>query len=84
MKQKIWKIKLGRFPISRIEANQTLSYKAFKECNNTNFILAIKWENSIYFIDFGLLQFFKKSIPLKEFTPNITNWNEFVDKLNNK
>lgn len=46
--------------------------------------LAIYWNNNIYFVNFDLLQFFNKSIPLKEFTPNITNWNEFVDKLNNK
>lgn len=72
------------FSLERIEANQWLSYKTFKECNNTNMILAIKNYNNIYFIDFGLLQFFEKSIDLRKFTPNITNWNEFVDSLNNK
>lgn len=72
------------FPLSRIEANQLLSYKAFKECSNTNMILVIKNFNNIYFIDFGLLQFYDKSIPLKKLKPTITNWNEFIDELNNK
>ena len=74
----------GRFPLSRIEANQTLSYKAFKECGNSNYILAIRWGNNVYFIDFGLVQFYDKSIPLKDLDPTITNWNKFVDELNNK
>lgn len=33
----------GRFPLSRIESNQILSYKAFKECGNSNCFLVIKW-----------------------------------------
>ena len=74
----------GRFPLSRIEANQTLSYKAFKECGNSNYILAVRWGDNVYFIDFGLVQFYDKSIPLKDLEPTITNWNKFVDKLNNK
>ena len=74
----------GRFPLSRIEMNQTLSYKAFKECGNSNYILAIRWGDNVYFIDFGLVQFYDKSIPLKDLDPTITNWNKFVDELNNK
>lgn len=74
----------GRFPLSRIEMNQTLSYKTFKECGNSNFILAIRWVDNVYFIDFGLVQFYDKSIPLKDLDPTITNWNKFVDELNNK
>lgn len=74
----------GRFPLSRIEMNQTLSYKAFKECGNSNFILAIRWGDNVYFVDFGLVQFYDKSIPLKDLDPTITNWNKFVDELNNK
>jgi Holliday junction resolvase len=74
----------GRFPLSRIEMNQTLSYKAFKECGNSNFILAIRWGDNVYFVDFGLVQFYDKSIPLKDLNPTITNWNKFVDELNNK
>lgn len=72
----------GRFPLSRIEANQTLSYKAFKECGNSNYILAVRWRDNVYFIDFGLIQFYDKSIPLKDLEPTITNWNNFVDNLN--
>ena len=45
-------------------------------------ILAILWNDSVFFVDFGLLQFYDKSIPLKELTPNIINWNEFVEKIN--
>ena len=71
----------GRFPLSRIEANQTLSYEAFKECSNSNFILAIRWGDNVYFIDFGLVQFYDKSIPLKDLDPTITNWNKFVEIL---
>lgn len=71
----------GRFPLSRIEANQTLSYKAFKECGNNNYILAIRWGDNVYFIDFGLVQFYDKSIPLKDLDPTITNWNKFVESL---
>ena len=44
-------------------------------------ILVVLWNDSVYFVDFGLLQFYDKSIPVKDFTPNITNWNEFVEKL---
>lgn len=37
-------------------------------------ILAILWNNNVYFIDFGLLQFYNKSIDLKQFTPNIVDF----------
>lgn len=69
------------FPINRLEMNQLLSYKRFCECNNTNFIIAIKNKNNVYFIDFGLLQFYKKSIPLNKIEPNIKNWNEVIDNI---
>ena len=65
------KQKIGLFSLDRIEQNQSLAYKAFKECSNTNMILAILWNNNVYFVDFGLLQFYDKSIDLKQFTPNI-------------
>ena len=71
----------GRFPLSRVEANQTLSYKAFKECGNSNYILAIRWGDNVFFLDFGLLQFYEKSIPLKNLEPTIKNWNEFTATL---
>lgn len=66
--------KNGRFTLDRVEENQRLAYKKFKKCNNSNMILAIKWNNSVYFIDFGLLQFVDKSIDLKLIKPNIEEW----------
>ena len=44
--------KTGRFDLNRIEFNQLSSYKRFRECNNTNFIVAIKWNSNLYLIDF--------------------------------
>ena len=66
--------KTGIFNLSRLEANQFLAYKKFKEKNNTNMIIAIKWDNKVYFINFDLLQFFDKSIDLKKIEPNIINF----------
>lgn len=71
----------GMFPISRIEENQYLAYKRFKECGNSNFILAIKNNNNVYFIDFGLLQFYNKTIHLDKIEPNIKDWNNVIDNL---
>ena len=76
---KIWIIKVGIFNLDRIEQNQLLSYKRYRECDNINFILAIKWNNSVWFIDFGLLEFYHKSIDLKLIEPTIKNWKEEVD-----
>ena len=75
--------KTGIFPLSRIEFNQQYAYKRFRECGNSNFILAIKWENKVWFIDFGLLQFFDKSIDLKKIEPNIINFDEEINNVNN-
>lgn len=58
--------KSGKFPLNRIEANQHLAYKHSRECRNNNFILAINWNGDIYFIDFGILQFFDKYIDLSK------------------
>ena len=63
--------KSGIFNLDRIEMNQILAYNRFRECKNTNFTLAIKWKNSIWLIDFGILQFYNKSIDLKQIEPNI-------------
>lgn len=60
----------GIFTLSRIEQNQRLAFKKFKSCENTNFILAINWNGGVYLIDFDLLQFYDKSIPLKDIQPN--------------
>lgn len=47
-------------------------------------VLMILWNNNVYKIDFGLLKYYDKSIDLKKLKPTITNWNKFVDELNNK
>lgn len=36
--------KSGLFNLDRVEMNQLLAYKRYCACNNTNFILAIKWQ----------------------------------------
>jgi len=63
--------KTGVFNLNRLEANQWLAYKRLKETHNSNMIIAIKWNNNIYFINFDLLHFFNKSIDLKKIEPNI-------------
>lgn len=75
--------KTGIFSLNNIQANQWSAYERCKICKNTNFILAIKWENNVYFVDFGLLQFFDKSIDLKKIEPNIINFDEEVNNVNN-
>lgn len=61
----------GKFPLSRIESNQMLAFKRAKICGNHNFILAICWNNNVYFLDFDILQFFDKYIDLKNIEPSI-------------
>lgn len=73
--------KSGTFTLDRIEANQSLAYKTYRECGNTNFIVAILWNDNVYFIDFCILQFYKKSVPISKLEPNITNWSEFVKTI---
>lgn len=70
--------KTGIFNFNRIEANQFLAYRSFKAKKNTNMIIAIKWDNKVYFINFDLLQFFDKSIDLKKIEPNIINFFEEI------
>ena len=64
--------KNGLFPISRIEENQRLAYERVRECRNpeTIFSLAILWNNNLYYIDFDDIDFNKKSIDLKEISPD--------------
>lgn len=66
----------GRFPLNRVEFNQLSSYKKFRECHNTNFIIAIRWNSNLYLIDFGILQFYSKSIDLKKLKPSIENFGQ--------
>lgn len=69
--------KTGKFNLSRIEANQLIAYKTLKSKENSNMILAIKWNDNVYFINFDLLQFFDKSIDLKKIEPNIKGWSKY-------
>ena len=66
--------KTGRFSLSRIEQNQWLAYKKLQECNNSNMIIAILWNDNVYFINFDLLNYFDKSINLNKIEPNIKKW----------
>lgn len=52
------------FPISRIEENQWQAYKKYKKCGNSNFVLAIKYENKIYIIPLDIIKKDRKSIEL--------------------
>lgn len=70
--------KNGLFPISRVEENQLLAYKRFKECGNNNMYLAILWNDNVYFINFDLLCYFDKHINLKNIEPNIKNWSDYT------
>lgn len=56
----------GLFPIKRVEENQILAWKKYEECGNTDFNLAIKWDNKIYIIPFWTINFNKSSLDLKE------------------
>ena len=73
--------KTGLFNLNRIEQNQWLAYDKLKQCHNSNMILAILWNNNVYFINFDLLQFFNKSIDLKLIQPNIKNWEEVINEI---
>jgi len=68
--------KSGLFNLNRVEANQWSAYKTLKSRQNSNMILAILWNNNIYFVNFDLLQFFDKSIDLKKIEPNIIDWDK--------
>lgn len=57
-----------KFPISRIEQNQRLAFKKFKECGNMRYYLAIKGKDGIYFINLNKVDFNKKYIDLTDFT----------------
>ena len=81
LKLKIWITNLGRFPLERVEFNQLSSYKRFRECHNTNFLIVIRWGSNLYLIDFGVIQFYSKSIDLKKLTPSVENFDEIVAKL---
>lgn len=66
--------KNGKFNLDRVEVNQLFAYKRYKECNNDYMFLAILWNNNVYFIDFGLLQYFSKSIDLTKIDASIKDF----------
>ena len=53
------------FPISRIEENQRQAFKRYSKCGNTDFILAIKYNDKIYEINLNDIDFTQKSIDLE-------------------
>mgnify|MGYP002765544372 FL=1 len=67
----------GRFPLSRIEANQRLAFKRFKSCGNAVFLLAILWNNDLYYKDMENIDFDQKSFSLKEMIPSIKDWRKY-------
>ena len=66
--------KSGRFNLNRIEQNQWLAYRKLRQCNSSNMVVAILWNNNVYFINFDLLGYFDKSINLNKIEPNIKDW----------
>lgn len=56
------------FPINRIEENQRQAFKRYSKCGNTNFILAVKYNNKIYEINMNDIDFEQKSIDLERRT----------------
>lgn len=73
--------KNGLFPISRIEENQRLAFERLRDCKNheTDFALAILWNNDIYYVFFDDIDFNKKSIDLKTLYPS---WRNFYEDNN--
>lgn len=53
------------FPISRIEENQRQAFKRYSKCGNTDFILAIKYNDKIYEINLNDIDFTQKSMDLE-------------------
>lgn len=54
------------FPINRIEENQWLAYQRYKKCRNTEYYLAIKYNNEIYMIPINTIDRSKKNINLEK------------------
>ena len=56
------------FPINRIEENQRQAFKRYSKCGNTNFILAIKYNDKIFEINLNNIDFKQKNIDLERGT----------------
>lgn len=78
--------KNGLFPIDRIEENQRLAFQRLRKCRNpnTDFALAILWNNDVYFVYFDDIDFTKKSIDLKQIGPVIENFSEVLNEDNRR
>ena len=72
-------IKSRVFPTSRIEDNQLLAYKRYKKCGNSNFCLAILWNNDVYTMSFDNIDFNAKSFDMSECIPVWRNFYEDKD-----
>lgn len=68
--------KNGLFALTRVEQNQRLAYKRFRECGNFLYTLAILWNNDIYMIPLYSVNFKNKNINLKEINPQ---WKGFYN-----
>ena len=53
------------FPLRRIEQNQWNASKRYFKCGNTDYFIAIKYENDIYMIPIDTINKEQKSIDLK-------------------
>lgn len=73
---KTLKNKNGLFPLNRIEENQRLCYKKWKECGNEEYYLVILWNNDVYFVSLDDIDFSKKSYDLKTEEPI---WEDFYE-----
>ena len=56
------------FPLSRIEENQRQAYKKYKACGNTQYIIAIKYDDDIFLVNMKDIDFTQKSIKLERRT----------------
>lgn len=54
------------FPLKRVEENQRLAFKRFSKYGNTEYYLAIKYQDKIYFKNLKNIDFNKSSLDLME------------------
>lgn len=60
--------KSGTFTLDRLEQNQRMAYKRFKEAGNKNYYLAILWNNNVYLVSLNKIDLRWKSINVKDYT----------------
>ena len=68
--------KNGLFPLNRVEQNQRMAYKRFRETGNEYYFLAILWNNNVYLINLEYIDFKNKHIDLKNEEPFKENFYE--------